>query len=141
MAGLVETPCWLAVDWLLSAFASNRGDAIERYIQFVKQGGNQPSPWEQLKNQIYLGDDAFVESVQCKMPLEQSLDEIPGAQKRQAPQSLNYYADKYPVRDEAISKAYKSGGFSLKEIGEHFGLHYSRVSRIVKRQRQAKRKT
>jgi len=27
--------------------------------------------------------------------------------------------------------AYKSGGYTLKEIGEYFGLHYSRVSRIV----------
>ena len=27
--------------------------------------------------------------------------------------------------------AYLSGGYSLKVIGEHFGLHYSRVSRVV----------
>ena len=27
--------------------------------------------------------------------------------------------------------AYASGGYSMKAIGKHFGLHYSRVSRIV----------
>jgi transposase len=41
-------------------------------------------------------------------------------------------------RDEAIFHAYASGGYSLKEIGDHFGLHYSRVSRILKQQRLAK---
>ena len=34
-----------------------------------------------------------------------------------------------------------SGGYSLKAIGDHFGLHYSRVSRIVKRHMEAKGKT
>jgi DNA-directed RNA polymerase specialized sigma subunit len=43
-------------------------------------------------------------------------------------------------RDEAILRAYASGGYSLKEIGDHFGLHYSRVSRILKQRRMAKRK-
>ena len=37
--------------------------------------------------------------------------------------------------------AYASGGYSLKEIGDHFGLHYSRVSRILKKQYEAKGKT
>ena len=44
-------------------------------------------------------------------------------------------------RDEAIFRAYASGGYCLQEIGDHFGLHYSRVSRIVKQQRLAKDKT
>jgi REP element-mobilizing transposase RayT len=37
--------------------------------------------------------------------------------------------------------AYLSGGYSLKQIGEHFGLHYSRVSRIVNQRAGAKSKT
>ncbi|MFO2469754.1 addiction module toxin RelE, partial [Legionella pneumophila serogroup 1] len=35
-------------------------------------------------------------------------------------------------RDEAIYSSYKSGLYSMKEIGKHFGLHYSRISRIIK---------
>lgn len=27
--------------------------------------------------------------------------------------------------------AYASGGYGMKQIEEHFGLHYSRVSRII----------
>ena len=43
--------------------------------------------------------------------------------------------------DEAIALAYDNGGYGMKETGEHFGLHYSRVSRIVSGQREAKGKT
>jgi len=36
--------------------------------------------------------------------------------------------------------AYASGGYSLKAIGDHVGLHYTRTSRIVRRSHEAKRK-
>lgn len=35
-------------------------------------------------------------------------------------------------RNEAIVAAYKSGGNSLKEVGDHFALHYSTVSGIIR---------
>ncbi|MGK0442987.1 MAG: hypothetical protein ACJA0N_002807 [Pseudohongiellaceae bacterium] len=34
-------------------------------------------------------------------------------------------------RNEVTIKAYKSGGYSLKEVGLFFGLHYVAVSRIA----------
>ena len=34
-------------------------------------------------------------------------------------------------RNDAIHRAYESGGFTMKEIGDFFGLHYSTVSGIV----------
>ena len=33
---------------------------------------------------------------------------------------------------DAIVFAYASGGYSLKEVGEYFNLHYSTVSGIIK---------
>ena len=45
--------------------------------------------------------------------------------------ALTYYALTGVERDDAIVKADAGGGYSMKEIGAHFGLHYSRVSRIV----------
>jgi hypothetical protein len=38
--------------------------------------------------QIYLGDDKFVEHMQCKISGETNLDEVPRPQKRQNPQPL-----------------------------------------------------
>ncbi len=42
------------------------------------------------------------------------------------------YDKKLSNRDECIRLAYASGQFSLAEISEYFGLHYSWISRIVK---------
>ncbi len=51
---------------------------------------------------------------------------------RQVARPLGYYEQISRSRDESIIKAYESGGYSMKEIGEYFKIHYSRVSRIVK---------
>jgi len=61
------------------------------------------------------------------------LSEIPQRQKRPIAKPLKYFSGKAKTRDVAIINAFESGGYSMKEIGEHFGLHYSTVSRIVRR--------
>ncbi len=130
-ADLIDAPDWLSVNWILSAFSVRRDAAIKQYQAFVAGGRNQPRLWEQLKNQIYLGSDAFVQKVQARQPVKTDLSEIPLPQRRQLAKPLAHYAQQSSQRDESIALAYASGGYSLKEIGEHFGLHYSRVSRIV----------
>lgn len=139
--GQVSVPPGLATDWLLSAFSRKRSDAIEKYKAFVAEGKNQPSPWESLRNQIFLGDEQFVEEMQKLLDEDRDLSEVPSVQRRSGARPLAYYAGKHRDRDEAIAEAYASGGYGLKEIGEHFGLHYSRVSRIVRAWGKAKGKT
>ena len=104
----------------------------QRFRDFVAKGKNQPSPWAFLKNQIYPGDDRFVEKLQWKIEQDQDLSEIPSAHKRPLAQSLDYYERKGKNRNLAIVLAYQSGGYTMKEIGEYFGVHYSRVSRVLK---------
>uniref|UniRef100_E6QXI3 Transposase IS200-like domain-containing protein n=1 Tax=mine drainage metagenome TaxID=410659 RepID=E6QXI3_9ZZZZ len=135
-AGLCAVPSWLTTDWILGLFSTQRDEAIKRYGAFVAEGKNQPAPWGSLRNQIYLGSESFVETMQRKISADAPLWEIPFVQKRPLPKPLAQIADEY-ARDEAIAQAYASGGYGLKEIGNHFGLHYSRVSRIIK----AKNKT
>jgi REP element-mobilizing transposase RayT len=140
-ACLMQPPAWLQTDWILSAFGTRKGPALERYRAFVAEGKNQPSPWQLLKNQIYLGDEQFVGKLQAGLEQGKDLSEIPMAQRRKPAKSLDYYTQKYRERDDAIVSAYRSGGYSLKAIGDHFGLHYSRVSRIVATVEKAKGKT
>lgn len=140
-AAFDEPQSWLTTDWILSAFASRKSLAKERYRTFVAEGKNQPSPWEQLRSQIYLGDETFVSKLQSKLENDKDLSEVPIAQRRPPAQSLQDIENRYRNRNEAISVAYQSGGYSLKTIGEHFGLHYSRVSRIVAATEKAKGKT
>lgn len=137
-AGQVVVPEWLNVEWLLASFSKKKKVACERYRKFVAEGTNQPAPWDELKNQIFLGDDQFVETMQALINEERDLSEVPVSQRRPRPKSLTEYNALGIDRNEGMAKAYLSGGYSLKDIGEHFGLHYSTVSRIVK---SAKHKT
>ena len=140
-AELSPTPPWLSTEWLLSTLGKRKSLAIERYRKFVAEGKGQPSIWAELKNQIYLGSDDFVERMQSKAVGGKDLSEVPRAQKRAVAKPLEYYDQKYRNRDSAIQQAYASGGYSMKAIGDYFGLHYSRVSRIVSCDRKAKSKT
>ena len=139
--GLTEAPDWLETEWILSTFGQRKSHARERYRAFVAEGKHQPSPWGQLRNQIYLGSEAFVNRLHGRLSSDKDLSEIPAAQRRPPAKPLAYYTGKYRDRNDAIRHAYASGGYALKAIGEHFGLHYSRVSRIVAEGGKAKDKT
>lgn len=132
-AGLQQPVAGVHVDWILTAFGVRRDEAIARYTCFVAEGKGLPSPWQALKNQIYLGSDQFVAEMQDEIDLRQRLDEFPACKHRPAPQPLDQYLLAAGYRDDAIVEAYASGGYTLQQIGDHFGLHYSRVSKIIKK--------
>ena len=64
---------------------------MEAYRAFLAAGKNQASPWKKLRNQIYLGTEAFVEKMQRKLDAAQDLSEVPSAQRRQMPKALTHY--------------------------------------------------
>jgi len=136
--GLIEPEAFLNIDFLLAVFANTKAEAIKRYAKFVLNGTGKPSPFEKLQKQVYLGDEVFVERMLGFIGEKSSLREIPKAQCRPAAKKISYYLETSNTRNEAICVAYQSGGYSLAAIGEHFDLHYSRVSRIIS---QAKGKT
>jgi len=129
--GEVSAPLWLNTEWLLSSFDSRKKKAINQYKLFVAEGKGQPSPWLELRNQVFLGDEEFVTRLQGLIDGDKELSEIPSLQRRALPMSLEQYELEQSTRDQAITLAYLSGGYTQKEIGDHFGLHYSRVSRIL----------
>lgn len=131
-AGWSDVPEWLAVDWLLSAFGARRKAAMEGYRRFVSEGKNAVSPWADLKRQVYLGDEAFVDAMLAKLEDDAPLDDIITTHHRPPPKPLEHYAKLHRNRDEAIAAAYASGGYSMKAIGDHFGLGYSMVSRVIR---------
>lgn len=131
-AGMASAHPALTTDWVLSNFGEIRKSAQDKYRDFVQAGKNQPSPWGLLKNQIYLGSDEFVEDMQCKLDPEQPLDGIPMPQKLSPPKELVYYSERYAVRSEAMAAAYRSGHYSLQQVGRHFGVSSATVSRAVK---------
>ena len=71
-----------------------------------------------------------------------NFNEVPKAHHIQQMNRLpiKHYKESYFNRDESIYHAYQSGHYTMKEIGEFFGLHYSRVSKIIYRIGMAKGK-
>ena len=89
------------------------------------------SPLEQTRHQVLLGDESFVElHTQDKHVNE--LREMSKAHRRTIEMSLEEYKQRYPVRNEAMARAYLSGAYTMLSIGKHFGLHYMTVSRAVR---------
>jgi putative transposase len=130
--GLDKSPSWLQVNWLLSCFGKRRSSAIEKYKVFVAEGKGQLSPWSLLKKQIFLGDDNFVEEMEAKVDKDRDLSEIPSSQRRPKVKTLKEYETMYEDRNKVITAAFKSGGYTMKAIADHFSLHYSSVSKIIK---------
>ncbi len=133
--GQVKGPVCLNVDWILAIFGKRRSVAIDQYKKFVSECHDLPSPWTSLRNQIYLGGEQFVGQMQSLIDGDQEMSEVPSSQRRPMPRTLDYYMASSRDRNTAINKAYRSGGYTLKEIGDYFGLHYSTVSAIIKHQK------
>jgi len=126
-AGLVAVPEFLTTDWLLEQFGKDRRVAQRRYREFVRDGvANRP--WDDLKGQIYLGSDQFIErhSAEAK-----ELKEIPRAQLKAIKPPLERIFLK--ERETGIAEAYREHGYRLQEIAGHLGVHYATVSRRLKK--------
>ncbi|MGR8918029.1 MAG: REP-associated tyrosine transposase [Gammaproteobacteria bacterium] len=132
--GKRERPEWLAYQDLLSAFASDERLASDHYIRFVNDGLGKPGPWGHVRNRLFLGDQSFVESaIQRSAALERADREMPREHRQAIAGNIADFVDSEGDHDAAMRAAWDSGLFTLREIAEHFGLHYSTVSRIVRR--------
>jgi len=132
MLGKVEPYLWLEINWILGQFSDDRLKAIENYINFVREGVGLPPVWTELKQQIYIGSEQFIESMLKKVGQDKiGVEEVPLMQHRVLPKALEEYDEQSNSRNEAIRVAFSSGGYTMKQIGSYFGLHYTSVSRII----------
>ena len=129
--GQASGPVCLVTDWMLSNFGKRKSVAVDRYKLFVAEGKGQPSPWGNVRNQLYLGSKQFIEEMQELIDGEKDLSEIPAAQIRAPVKSLDDITKYNEDRNSAIVEAYASGGYTLKQLGDYFGLHYSTVGGIL----------
>jgi REP element-mobilizing transposase RayT len=125
--GKAAAPELLAVAPMLALFSPDRGAARRAYARFVAEGAGLPPP--QDRQQLYVGDDAFVARMAKRV--QRMSPEVPRRQR--AVRTLLQHQHDASDRDSAIRAAYASGAYTLKAIGEHFGLHYATVSRIARR--------
>jgi REP element-mobilizing transposase RayT len=132
VTGQEAVPRWLDADWLLGQFGTERSKALHGYREFVMSGKDVPSPLQETRYQLMLGDDAFVESHR-QIQGNDVLREVSKAHRRSVALPLDEYRASYPDRDEAMALAYLAGAYTMAEIGQHFGVHYMTVSRAVRK--------
>jgi REP element-mobilizing transposase RayT len=105
--------------------------AALRYEKLVEQGKDVRLWDDALKQQIFLGDDSFIQRMQTLLePDRVGAAEVPRAQRRTKPDSIQAYLKAYE-RNEAMVRACREGGHTLSAIAREVGLSVSRVSRII----------
>jgi len=128
-AGLVPAPRHLTVDWVLSQFGSESQKAKTNYRRYVEEASDVPSPWEKLKGQVYLGSDEFV----AKYQPGRLIREIPRRQTQARRPSLRELFGGRWSTGVAIVSAYREYGYRLAEIANHLEVHYSTISRHLRK--------
>ncbi len=139
-----DAPGWLDVDglhgYLLGKEASTmalRRRAVRRYAELVA-APQVRSLWEQaLRQQIYLGDEAFVARMQEQAgtgaALDRSNDVAKVQRQQQDERTLQHYLAVSTTREEALWLAHAKSAMTMTRIGRELGLTTARVSQLIKK--------
>jgi putative transposase len=127
-AGLEPTPRFLTTEILLGELGETYPEAQRAYREFVA-AGIADALAERVRGER-LGGGGFL---QKRFGLEPPLAEIPRVQiePERKPLIQVFAEDPFPV-----ARAYRSHGYTLREIGSHLGCHYSTVSRRLRREEE-----
>jgi REP element-mobilizing transposase RayT len=130
--GASRGPAWLHSNTVLTMFGGVPRTARARYRRFVAEA-TAKRPWDDVADQVFLGPDAFVAEMKARIDGGDAMAEVPRAQRRAPAHALEWYAEKASGRNAAMLAAWQSGDHTQQSIARHFGLHYSTVSRLLKR--------
>jgi len=135
-AGLAALPDFLTTEWILGQFGSRKKSAQTLYLRFVHDGVEKSSPWNELRGQIFLGGRTFIESIIS--PDDKEIMEVPREQRFAGRLTLDQLFTAAVMKhkeskESVIYDAFTKHGYTLKAIAEHLRVHYSTVSRVVKR--------
>lgn len=147
--GAVHTPQWLTTSAILDRFDPwSRDKAASMYEEFVRaRCEDKTSPWAALEGQVYLGSDAFIESVQRRIeererspehPRPQrivrcaSVDEVVDALRIVTGESIGRKAPA-PVRLAYAELAHTEALAPLHQIGASLGIKSSGARYLIRR--------
>jgi putative transposase len=140
--GLTEAPPWLDTQGLHAFLLGrpvrsleDRQLAIAQYADLLQQALDT-SFWNQgLRQQVYLGSEAFVAAHQAELSTRQrQAPDVPRQQRQvflTAGQALDAGLQAGLSRDEALYRAYTEAGCTMVDLAQALNLSVSRVSRIV----------
>jgi putative transposase len=134
-SGLAAPADFLTTDWVLQQFDPKRTSACKKYREFVQEGIAAGSIWDDLRCQILLGEESFVDSFSGIAKGVEELPEIPRCQRfLDRPELNDLFTESRGSREQrnqAVVEAINQHGYTQKEVAEHLQLHYSTISRIL----------
>lgn len=99
---------------------------------YVRDGFGLPSfGWNSAVKSIWEISPLFVRHIHHEADVLSSLG--PRTQRRPPAKPLDFYPSDTEGRDIGIRGTYATGDYTLLQVAQCFGVHYSTVSRIVKR--------
>lgn len=131
LVGSVDTPAWHERDIVLAQFGSHHETAIRAFEVFILEGIGQESPFRAIRNQLFLGDDAFCEGA-AKGECRGDLLEVKRTHRRAIVRPLAEYFELCPNEHEAMARAYLSHAYTMLEIAKFRQVSARTVSRAVK---------
>ena len=121
LLGLAPKPAWLTVDWVLSRFGDDYDGARRRVKAFVAEGlGTQPP---HAVGGMYYASDDFIHETTAEL---ERIPEIPRAHWQPLRPGLD---EVFQTAEDPTAVAYRTYGYTLREIAQHLGCHYATVSR------------
>lgn len=133
-AGLVRRPAFLRAESVLGQFGVRESSNQRRYRQFVKEGVGLPSPLDERVGQVLLGSDEFLREHGPRLAGGRGAKRGPrrAGRKRTLGSIFKQVDNASRVeRNGLIRAAHIDHGYTLMEIGDHLGLHYTTVSKVI----------
>lgn len=131
MAGLAPGEPFLHTGWLLGLFSDIPSQARSSFLSFVHAGVGKESPLKTAKGGLFVGNETFVakfgELLEASATDEEAVRREKYAARPSLPEIFNHQKRNAGIHDAVIK-----WGYTLKEVGDYVGLHYSRVSRVAK---------
>lgn len=133
--GLTEVPRFLAVDSVLSQFATrDRRLAQDRFVRMIRATERDGEPG--MDGSAILGSDEFVMRFQAALTEAAALSDIDRRHRiagRPPLSEILQASDDRTARARRVREAYVRHGYRMAEIARHLGLHPMTVSRDLRR--------
>ena len=142
MAGMERAHPCLTVEWVLGQFGTKKKAAEKRYRVFVMDGRGGRRIWDDVRGQSILGDEGFVNRFVDYARGYEEVKEIPKVQRYlNRPSLIEIFKTargEKRRRNNGITEAVRRFGYSQREVADYLRLHYSTVSRLIRREEDSK---
>lgn len=101
--------------------------ALQPAARYLRARGHTPTSLPNIHHGLFMGERVWAEGM-LTLLINRS---AAASSNTAAGRSLDEIAGAHADRRRAIAEAYRMGGFTLKDIAEHFDMHFSEVSAVI----------